>query len=105
MFAITGAFAINNDVFDIITLGVLGIVGYFMERNDYPVAPIVLGLVLGPILEQNFMTSMIKTDWNLFLFFTRPISALLGICTVAMWGFPFFMAFLEKTKSKKNVLV
>jgi putative tricarboxylic transport membrane protein len=67
------------------------------------VAPIVLGLVLGPILEQNFMTSMIKTDWNLLLFFTRPISALLGICTVAMWGFPFFMAFLEKTKRKSGV--
>ncbi len=104
MFAITGAFAINNDVFDIITLGVLGIVGYFMERNDYPVAPIVLGLVLGPILEQNFMMSMIKTDWNLLLFFTRPISALLGICTVAMWLFPFLMVFLEKTKDKKNGL-
>jgi TctA family transporter len=101
MFAITGAFAINNDEFDIITLGVLGIVGYFMERNDYPVAPIVLGLVLGPILEQNFMMSMIKTDWNLLLFFTRPISALLGICTVAMWLFPFLMAFLEKTKNKR----
>ena len=104
MFAITGAFAINNDVFDIITLGVLGIVGYFMERNDYPVAPIVLGLVLGPILEQNFMMSMIKTDWNLLLFFTRPISAVLGICTVTMWLFPFLMAFLEKTKDKKNGL-
>jgi putative tricarboxylic transport membrane protein len=66
------------------------------------VAPIVLGLVLGPILEQNFMMSMIKTDWNLLLFFNRPISALLGISTVAMWGFPFLMAFLEKTKTKKN---
>jgi TctA family transporter len=105
MFAITGAFAINNDVFDIITLGVLGIIGYFMEKNDYPVAPIVLGLVLGPILEQNFMTSMIKSDWNVFLFFTRPISMLLGGITVAMWGFPFFMAFLEKTKKKNNGLL
>ena len=36
MFAVTGAFAINNGVFDIITLGVLGIIGYFMEKNDYP---------------------------------------------------------------------
>jgi putative tricarboxylic transport membrane protein len=105
LFCITGTFAINNDVFDVIILAILGVIGFFMERNDYPVAPIVLGLVLGPILEQNFMTSMIKTDWNLFLFFTRPISALLGAVTVAMWFFPFLSPYLEKTKRKNNGLV
>ena len=102
MMAITGAFAMNNDVFDIIVLGLMGIVGFFMERNGYPVAPIVLGLVLGPILEQNFMTSMIKSDWNLALFFVRPISAILGGITVAMCGFPFLMAFIEKTKKNNG---
>ena len=104
MFAITGTFAINNDVFDIIILAILGIIGFFMERNGYPVAPIVLGLVLGPILEQNFMTSMIKTDWNLILFFTRPIAALLGAITVAMWFFPFLAPLLEKTKNRRSGL-
>ena len=102
MMAITGAFAMNNDVFDIVVLALMGIVGFFMERHGYPVAPIVLGLVLGPILEQNFMTSMIKSDWNLTLFFVRPISALLGGITVAMWGFPFLMAFIEKTKKNNG---
>ena len=101
MMAITGAFAMNNDVFDIIMLGLMGIVGFFMERHDYPVAPIVLGLVLGPILEQNFMTSMIKSDWNLTLFFVRPISAILGGITVAMWGFPFLMAFIGKYEKEQ----
>jgi TctA family transporter len=98
MFAITGAFAINNSVFDIGVLGIMGIIGYFMEANGYPVAPIVLGLVLGPILEQNFMTSMIKSDWDLTLFFMRPIGAILGTITVIIWLFPFLAAFLEKTK-------
>jgi len=102
MFAITGAFAINNDVFDIGVLGLMGIIGYFMEKNGYPVAPIVLGLVLGPILEQNFMTSMIKSDWDLTLFFMRPISAILGTITVIIWLFPFFATFLEMTKKKNN---
>ncbi|RJR48899.1 MAG: C4-dicarboxylate ABC transporter permease [Desulfobacteraceae bacterium] len=103
LFCITGTFAINNDVFDIIILAVLGVVGFFMEKNDYPVAPIVLGLVLGPILEQNFMTSMIKTDWNLILFFTRPISAILGAITVAMWFFPLLSPLFEKTKTKSDL--
>ena len=101
MFAITGAFAINNSVFDIGVLGIMGIIGYFMEANGYPVAPIVLGLVLGPILEQNFMTSMIKSDWDLTLFFMRPIGAILGTITVIIWLFPFLAAFLEKAKKNR----
>ena len=48
MFAIIGAFAINNSVFDVGVCGIMGMIGYFMEANGYPVAPIVLGLVLGP---------------------------------------------------------
>jgi TctA family transporter len=102
LFCITGTFAINNDVFDIIILAVLGVIGFFMERNDYPVAPIVLGLVLGPILEQNFMISMIKSDWNLTLFFVRPIGAFLGAITIAIWFFPFLKPLLETTKKKNN---
>ena len=101
MFCIVGSFAINNSVFDIGVLGIMGIIGYFMEANGYPVAPIVLGLVLGPILEQNFMTSMIKSDWDLTLFFMRPISAILGTITVIIWLFPFMAAFLEKAKKNR----
>jgi TctA family transporter len=73
-----------------------------MERNDYPVAPVVLGLVLGPILEQNFMISMIKSDWNLTLFFVRPIGALLGAITIAIWFFPFLTPLLERTKKNNG---
>jgi putative tricarboxylic transport membrane protein len=102
MFCIIGSFAINNTVFDIGTMLVMGVAGYFLETAGYPVAPIVLGLVLGPILEQNFMTSMIKLDWDLPLFFSRPIGAVLGGITVLIWFFPFLAAFLEKTKKRNN---
>ena len=75
--------------------------GYFLETTGYPVAPIVLGLVLGPILEQNFMTSMIKLDWDLPLFSRGPLAPFWGL-TVLIWFFPLFAAFLEKTKKKTN---
>ncbi len=101
MFCIVGSFAINNTAFDIGTMLVMGVVGYFMEANDYPVAPVVLGLVLGPILEQNFMTSMIKSDWDLTLFFSRPIGAVLGILTVLMWFFPLIAKFVTKPGKKE----
>jgi TctA family transporter len=105
MFCIVGSFAINNSVFDVGTMLVMGVVGYFMEANGYPVAPIVLGLVLGPILEQNFMTSMIKSEWDLTLFFIRPISAILGGLTIIVWFFPVLAAFLEKAKKRNHLPV
>lgn len=103
MFCIVGSYAINNSVFDIGTMLLMGVVGYFMEANGYPVAPIVLGLVLGPILEQNFMISMIKSEWDLTLFFIRPISAILGGLTIIVWFFPVLAAFLEKAKKRNSL--
>ena len=100
MFSIVGSFAINNTVFDVGTMLVMGVVGYFLEANGFPVAPVVLGLVLGPIVEKNFMMSVIKTEWNLTEFFTRPVSAILCIITILIWFFPLFSALLERTKRK-----
>jgi TctA family transporter len=88
IFCIVGSFAINNSHFDVGLMLVMGIFGYFLEANGIPVAPIVLGMVLGPILEQNFMMSMIKTEWDLTQFFSRPAAAVLGMLTIATWLLP-----------------
>lgn len=90
-FCIVGAYAINNSLFDVGVMVVMGIIGYFMERYGIPVAPVVLGIVLGPIVERNFMFSVIRTDWNLLLFFSRPISAILVVVTLIAW----YMAFIK----------
>jgi TctA family transporter len=102
MFSIVGSFAINNSIFDVGMMLVMGVTGYFLEANDFPVAPVVLGIVLGPIVEKNFMMSMIKTDWDATQFFTRPVSAILCIITLFIWFSPIFMALLEKTKKRNN---
>jgi TctA family transporter len=70
------------------------------EAHGFPVAPVVLGLVLGPIVEKNFMMSMIKTEWDITLFFTRPVSAILCIITIFIWFPPIFAALLGRTKKK-----
>ena len=85
VFCIVGTFAINNTVFGVGTMLVLGLVAYLMEENGFPIAPAILGLVLGPLIEQNFMTSMIKADGSLLEFFTRPVAAVLGIVTIGVW--------------------
>ena len=56
----------------------MGLFGWVLEENGFPVAPLILGLVLGEMLEQNFMTSMIKSDGDLLVFFARPIAGTLG---------------------------
>ncbi len=88
MFCIVGSFAINNTAFDIGIMLACGVLAYFMEANDIPVAPAVLGLVLGEMLEDNFMVSMIKCNWDLTFFFKRPVSAVLGVITLALWLSP-----------------
>src|SRR5215213_5292403 len=87
LFCIVGSFAINNSVFGVLLVLVFGIVGYLMEENGFPVAPAILGMVLGAMLEENFISSMIKADGNLTAFFTRPIAAALAALTflILLW--------------------
>jgi TctA family transporter len=80
-----GAFAINNTVFGVAVMLVLGVIAFLMEENGFPVAPAILGLVLGSMIERNFMQSMMKADGNLLAFFDRPIAATLGVITIGIW--------------------
>jgi putative tricarboxylic transport membrane protein len=90
MFCMVGAYAINNSLFDVGVMLAMGMLGYVLELHGVPVAPVVLGLVLGPILEKNFMMSMIKTNWAVTQFFSRPIAAILGVLTIAVWLAPVY---------------
>jgi TctA family transporter len=96
IFCVVGAYAMTNSPFGIIIMLVMGIVGWLMEENGFPIAPAILGLVLGEMLEQNFMTSMIKADGSLLFFFERPIAACLGITTILIWGAMIWRAFNPK---------
>ena len=86
VFCVVGSFAINNSVFGIGIMLVIGVLGWLMEENDFPLAPAILGLVLGEMLESTFMTSMMKADGSLLGFFQRPIAAGLGIVTLGVWA-------------------
>jgi TctA family transporter len=90
LFCIVGAFSSNNTTFGVITMLALGIIAYLMEENDFPVAPIILGLVLGPILEENFLNSMQKTGGDPIGFVSRPIAATLAALTLLIWFAPFW---------------
>ena len=99
MFCVVGTFAINNDLFSIGVMLVAGLLAYVFEDNDFPIAPAILGVVLGSMLEENFITSMIKSDGNLGAFFSRPIAAVLASLTILIWLTPPMLALLRKIRA------
>ncbi|NBQ86034.1 MAG: C4-dicarboxylate ABC transporter permease [Betaproteobacteria bacterium] len=86
LFCIVGSFAITNSAYGILVMLIFGVVGWLMEEHGIPVAPLVLGIVLGELLEQSFMTSMMKSDGDFVAFFTRPIAGTLGAITLLVWA-------------------
>ena len=88
LFCIVGTFAINNSLFEVTVMLVAGIVAWVLEANRFPIAPAILGVVLGGMLEENFITSMIKSNGSLSAFVERPIAAGLALVTVLVWFVP-----------------
>jgi putative tricarboxylic transport membrane protein len=97
LFCVIGAFATNNTLFDVWVMLLVGLIAFVLEENDFPLAPMILALILGPLIEENFMKSMIKADGHLLAFFNRPVSAVLGITTLLSWA---AMTFFSIKKSK-----
>ena len=77
IFSVVGAFGVRNNIADVYLCLVFGVLGFYMRRFGFPAAPMVLGVILGPLAEGYFMTSMANyaDDWTVF--FTRPKSAVL----------------------------
>ena len=99
LFCVVGSFAINNSVFGISVMLAFGLLGFIMEENGFPIAPTILGIVLGPLLEDNFVTSMIKSDGSFLGFFDRPLAAGLGIITITIWAVPLGLYLWRKARS------
>lgn len=73
VFAVVGAFAIRNDMTDCWIMLFCGLIGYFMKRYQFPIAPMIIGLVLGSLAEVSFRKGMTMADYELAAFFLRPI--------------------------------
>lgn len=86
-----GAFALNNLLADVWTLFFFGVVGYLMVKTGFPLAPLILGVILGDQIEQNFIRA-IMTESNPALFFTRPISGLFLLLSVVSFGIGIYQA-------------
>ena len=93
LFCVVGSFAINNSIFGVVLMLAFGIIGYLMEENGFPVAPAILGMVLGAMLEEHFIRAMIRADGNFIAFFERPIAAALGVLALLVVSVPLVRRF------------
>ena len=100
-FCIVGSYAIDSSASGILIMLLMGVLGYAMEENGFPVAPTILGIVMGGLVERSLITSLIKSDGSFFMFFSRPIAGGLGAVTIAIWTLPLIIKAIRKLRKKK----
>jgi putative tricarboxylic transport membrane protein len=84
MLCAVGAFATASRLFDVYVMLAIGVAAFFLRRRGYEMAPLVLGLVLGPLLDKSLRRGLVLSDGSLAPFFTRPISAVFAAATIFM---------------------
>jgi putative tricarboxylic transport membrane protein len=85
MFCVIGVYEVNNSVVDVWIMLIMGVLGYWLRKFNFDPAPLVLGLVIAPILEQSLRQSLIMSNGDYMIFFQRPMAAgLLGVAVVLL---------------------
>jgi putative tricarboxylic transport membrane protein len=103
VFCVIGAYSLRQNVFDVGVMLVFGIVGYLMRKIDLPMAPLILGLILGKEIERSMRTSLEMSGGDFSIFFTRPLClALLIVAFVALVASAFNMAPREVRKAEPD---
>ncbi|WP_059173824.1 tripartite tricarboxylate transporter permease [Bacillus sp. FJAT-27445] len=95
--SIFGVYAVQVSVNDLLLLIFCGLAGYFLGKNDYPIAPLVLALVLGPMLENNLRRALTISNGDFSPFFTRPLSLVFILMTILWLVVPVLMKLKGKT--------
>jgi putative tricarboxylic transport membrane protein len=95
MLCFIGAYAARSNLTDLWMVALFGVVGYLFEKYKFPIAPMILGTILGPTAERTFQTTMISfhNDWTIF--FQRPVSATVLILAIVALGVPVVKAWKD----------
>jgi putative tricarboxylic transport membrane protein len=101
VFATLGVWTLSNSVVDLITMYVIGVVGYVMRRLDFPVGPTILGVVLGPRIEQEFRRALAISQGDPTVFITRPLSALLLAVAVLTLLSPYLPSLWARLRGRR----
>ncbi|MDI6753227.1 MAG: tripartite tricarboxylate transporter permease [Thermodesulfobacteriota bacterium] len=100
--SLVGVYAFNNNIFDLYIMFVFGIIGFLLKKLDFPLAPMILALVLGRIFEEHCRRSLIISDGSFTIFLTRPISLTLLVVAVLVMFYPMILDFIRQHRKGKD---
>jgi putative tricarboxylic transport membrane protein len=88
VFSTLGVYSLSNSTFDLVLLFIVGLIGFLMRRYEFPVAPCIIGLILGPLAEAQFRRALTISQGDPSVFLTHPISAALLLIALAILVVP-----------------
>ena len=97
-FAAIGVYSVNSNVFDLYAMAAFGVLGYLLVKLGCEPAPLLLGFVLGPLIEEHLRRAMIISRGNPLVFFERPISAVM----LALAAMALVVVFLPAIRQKRE---
>ena len=100
LFCFLGAYTLSNSTGDAVIALCFGILGYFMNKYEYPGAPLILGLILGPMAEQNLNRALLISHGNWTVFFTRPISLAFILVTIGSILYTTYSTLYKKSHAR-----
>jgi putative tricarboxylic transport membrane protein len=100
----TGVFALRNNLMDLVVMLVLGGFGYLLQELDYPIAPLIIGLVLGPIAEVSLRRAMILNNFDFIAVVTQPIAGVMLLVSIFSLGYGLYGQYKNYLKHKRNLM-
>jgi putative tricarboxylic transport membrane protein len=96
-----GSYAVHDSMIDIWYMLLFGVIGYVFKKLDYPLAPLVLALVLGDLAENALRQSLIMSQGSLLILFTRPISGAISAVALVFFSLPLLQPYLRRARKPR----
>jgi putative tricarboxylic transport membrane protein len=103
MLCVVGSYAANNSLFDVGAMIGFGVLGYLMQKLGFPAVPLVFGLILGPMLEENVRRTLVVSDGSWLIYVQRPISVTLLGLSVLTAAYPAFLEYRARRRGRGHV--
>ena len=102
VFGTLGVYSLSASVVDVLVMYAIGVMGFFMRRYDFPIAPVILGVILGPLMETQARRALVASGDDFGVFFGRPLTVILLLFAVAAFSLPHLGALKHRTFSDED---
>ena len=102
VFATLGVYSLSGSVVEVLVMYAIGVMGFFMRRYEFPIAPVILGVILGPVMEIQFRRALVASggDWGVFV--ERPLTVVLLSTAVLAIGLPYVTRLLARLRGRER---